>query len=106
MELPFIRDAGIRFDDGKIGIITLNVAEFNKSAQRCYEKCGFTIYDEMYKNGNRTSDVQAAQRFHDRINEPFKRIENERSPGNRCFKLLPGEFCTLNSFFLKKCKIG
>lgn len=54
MELPFIRDAGIRFDDGKIGIITLNVAEFNKSAQRCYEKCGFTIYDEMYKNGNRT----------------------------------------------------
>ena len=74
--------------------------------QRCYEKCGFTIYDEMYKNGNRTSDVQAAQRFHDRISEPFKRIENERSPGNRCFKLLPGEFCTLNSFFLKKCKIG
>ena len=44
----------ILFDDEKIGIITLNVAEFNKSAQRCYEKCGFTIYDEMYKNGNRT----------------------------------------------------
>ncbi len=33
MEFPFIRDAGIRFDDGKIGIITLNVAEFNKSAE-------------------------------------------------------------------------
>ena len=44
----------ILFDEGKIGIITLNVAEFNKSARRCYEKCGFTVYDERYKNGNRT----------------------------------------------------
>lgn len=44
----------ILFEDRKIGAITLNVAEFNKSAQRCYEKCGFIIYDEMYKNGNRT----------------------------------------------------
>ena len=30
----------ILFNEGKIGIITLNVAEFNKSARRCYEKCG------------------------------------------------------------------
>lgn len=44
----------ILFDDGKIEIITLNVAEFNKSAQRCCEKCGFIVYDERYKNGNRT----------------------------------------------------
>ena len=44
----------ILFNEGKIGIITLNVAEFNKSARRCYEKCGFTVYDERYKNGNRT----------------------------------------------------
>ena len=48
----------ILFDEGKIGIITLNVAELNKSARRCYEKCGFTIYDEMYKNGNRTLKMQ------------------------------------------------
>lgn len=44
----------ILFNEGKIGIITLNVAEFNKSARRCYEKCGFTVYGEGYKNGNRT----------------------------------------------------
>ncbi len=44
----------ILFDDEKIGIITLNVAEFNKSAQRCYEKCGFTVYGERHKTGNRT----------------------------------------------------
>ena len=44
----------ILFNEGKIGIITLSVAEFNKSARRCYEKCGFTVYDERYKNGNRT----------------------------------------------------
>ena len=43
----------ILFDDEKIGIITLNVAEFNKSAQRCYEKFGFTVYGERHKTGNR-----------------------------------------------------
>lgn len=42
----------IPFEERNLEFITLNVAETNKAAQRCYQKCGFTIIQKESRNGN------------------------------------------------------
>lgn len=37
----------IYFNELKMRRLILKVAKFNKRALRCYEKCGFTVYDEI-----------------------------------------------------------
>ena len=41
----------ILFEEMKAEAITLNVAETNDAAQKCYQKCGFTVLKKECRNG-------------------------------------------------------
>ena len=41
----------ILFREMKAEAITLNVAETNDAAQKCYQKCGFTVLKKECRNG-------------------------------------------------------